>query len=96
MSKSDPNSAIFMEDTEAEVKTKIKKAFCPPGVVQDNPCLAYLQHIVLPWVKEFHVSRSEANGGNKCAAQGEEGSQFGRFVFCRWCGCWLVWSLLLA
>lgn len=30
MSKSDPNSAIFMEDSEAEVKTKIKKAYCPP------------------------------------------------------------------
>lgn len=30
MSKSDPNSAIFMEDSAAEVKTKIKKAFCPP------------------------------------------------------------------
>lgn len=33
MSKSDPASAIFMEDSAAEVKTKIKKAFCPPGVV---------------------------------------------------------------
>lgn len=33
MSKSDPASAIFMEDSEAEVKTKIKKAFCPPAEV---------------------------------------------------------------
>ena len=33
MSKSDPNSAIFMEDSAAEVKTKIKKAFCPPEQV---------------------------------------------------------------
>jgi tyrosyl-tRNA synthetase len=32
MSKSDPNSAIFMEDSEAEVRTKIKKAYCPPLV----------------------------------------------------------------
>lgn len=32
MSKSDPNSAIFMEDTEQEVNTKIKRAFCPPTV----------------------------------------------------------------
>ncbi len=38
MSKSDPASAIFMEDSVAEVKTKIKKAFCPPGVV--SPSLA--------------------------------------------------------
>ena len=27
MSKSDPNSAIFMEDSEVEVNTKIKKAY---------------------------------------------------------------------
>lgn len=34
MSKSDPNSAIFMEDSEGDVNVKIKKAFCPPGVSQ--------------------------------------------------------------
>lgn len=28
MSKSDTGSAIFMEDTEDEVKKKIKSAFC--------------------------------------------------------------------
>lgn len=32
MSKSDPNSAIFMEDSEMEVNAKIKKAYCPPQV----------------------------------------------------------------
>lgn len=65
MSKSDPNSAIFMEDSEAEVKTKIKKAFCPPGVAEANPCLAYIRHIVLPWCKHFTVERPDAGGGNK-------------------------------
>lgn len=33
MSKSDPNSAIFMEDTEEDIKRKINKAFCPPKEV---------------------------------------------------------------
>ena len=33
MSKSDPESAIFMEDSADDVKKKIKKAFCPPEVV---------------------------------------------------------------
>lgn len=73
MSKSDPNSAIFMEDPEAEVKTKIKKAFCPPGVVEGNPCLAYIQHIVLPWNRSLEVSRSEQNGGNKYGSSGVPG-----------------------
>ena len=39
MSKSDPNSAIFMEDTEQEVKTKIKKAYCPPQQVSSDVVL---------------------------------------------------------
>ena len=66
MSKSDPESAIFMEDSEADVKTKIKKAFCPPCEVAGNPCLEYLKYIVFPWFKNsLEVKRSEENGGDK-------------------------------
>ncbi|WPT12903.1 Tyrosine--tRNA ligase 1, cytoplasmic [Picochlorum sp. SENEW3] len=65
MSKSDPNSAIFMEDSELEVRTKIKKAYCPPGEIEGNPCIAYVKHIVLPWNTEFEIERSDDNGGNK-------------------------------
>jgi tyrosyl-tRNA synthetase len=54
-----------MEDSEAEVNAKIKKAFCPPLEVEGNPCLAYVGMIVLPWCKEFEVQRPEAHGGNK-------------------------------
>ncbi len=32
MSKSDPDSAIFMEDSVEDVNRKIKKAFCPEKV----------------------------------------------------------------
>ena len=46
MSKSNPDSAIFMEDTEAEVKRKIRKAFCVPCEVKGNPCMDYMRHIV--------------------------------------------------
>ncbi|KAL5715796.1 tyrosine--tRNA ligase [Ranunculus cassubicifolius] len=45
MSKSDPSSSIFMEDEEAEVSVKIKKAYCPPKVVIGNPCLEYVKYI---------------------------------------------------
>ncbi|PSC70338.1 tyrosine-tRNA cytoplasmic-like [Micractinium conductrix] len=72
MSKSDPNSAVFMEDTEQEVKTKIKKAYCPPQQVACNPCLSYAQHIVLPWCEKLEVERAEANGGNKAYTTFEE------------------------
>ncbi|GHP03484.1 hypothetical protein PPROV_000223900 [Pycnococcus provasolii] len=72
MSKSDPNSAIFMEDTEQEVKTKLKKSFCPPAIVEGNPCIAYAHQIVMPWFKGFSVERPEQNGGNKTYTTREE------------------------
>lgn len=67
MSKSDPDSAIFMEDSETEVRTKIKKAFCPPEVVEGNPCIEYIRFIILPWFGKFSVTRPAENGGDKCA-----------------------------
>ena len=45
MSKSKPDSAIFMEDSPEEVTRKIKKAFCPPKVLEGNPILDYCKNI---------------------------------------------------
>jgi tyrosyl-tRNA synthetase len=65
MSKSDPSSAIFMEDTEQEVNSKIKGAFCPENIVDGNPVLEYLKYIIFPAILTIEVKRTEANGGNK-------------------------------
>ncbi|KAL0910735.1 hypothetical protein M5K25_018819 [Dendrobium thyrsiflorum] len=65
MSKSDPSSSIYMEDEEAEVNVKIKKAYCPPKIVEGNPCLEYIKYIIFPWFHKFEVIRQEENGGNK-------------------------------
>ena len=51
MSKSDPNSAIFMEDSEKDVQSKIKKAYCPPGVVEKESVFGVHQ------VRDFSVVR---------------------------------------
>lgn len=64
MSKSDPNSAIFMTDTEEEVNRKFKKAFCPEGQVQDNPVLEYAKYIVFERVKKITIKRPDKFGGN--------------------------------
>ena len=54
MSKSDPNSAIFMEDSAEDVVKKIKKAYCPPQEIYNeqgeisNPIVDYAKSIVLP------------------------------------------------
>ncbi|XP_043809851.1 tyrosine--tRNA ligase 1, cytoplasmic isoform X2 [Manihot esculenta] len=72
MSKSDPSSSIFMEDEEAEVNVKIKKAYCPPKIVDGNPCLDYIKFIIFPWFNEFKVERSVENGGEKIFKSFEE------------------------
>eukprot|EP00904_Undaria_pinnatifida_P001312 jgi/Undpi1/11181/HiC_scaffold_30.g13479.m1 len=59
MSKSDPDSAIFMEDSAADVKRKIKKAYCPPEVVEANPILDYCKHLLFAWSGELTISFRE-------------------------------------
>ncbi len=49
MGKSNPLQAIFVEDTEADVNKKIKKAFCEPKNIEKNPLLDYCKYIIFPW-----------------------------------------------
>ncbi|KAK2974596.1 hypothetical protein RJ640_028513, partial [Escallonia rubra] len=72
MSKSDPLSAIFMDDDEADVNVKIKQAYCPPEVVEGNPCLKYIQYLIFPWFHEFKVERHASNGSEKTFTSFEE------------------------
>ncbi len=65
MSKSSPGGAIFIEDSEAEIKSKVSKAFCPPLQVSKNPCFEYIKYIVYPSFNKFEVKRSLQNGGDK-------------------------------
>ncbi len=64
MSKSDPNSAIFMTDTTEEINKKFKKAYCPEGIAEDNPVLEYCRYIVFEKVKQFKIERPEKFGGD--------------------------------
>jgi tyrosyl-tRNA synthetase len=64
MSKSDPSSAVFVHDSPDEVRRKVMKAFCPPGEVEFNPVLNWLEHLVFGMSDEpLRIDRSEANGG---------------------------------
>jgi tyrosyl-tRNA synthetase len=64
MSKSKPDSAIFMTDSAEEVARKINKAYCPEKVVSNNPILEYCKHIVFEKFNEVEVERPEKFGGN--------------------------------
>lgn len=46
MAKSNPDSAIFMDDTDQEIDSKIRKSFCEPGNIKKNPILEYFKYIV--------------------------------------------------
>lgn len=64
MSKSNPNSAIFMTDTQEEIKKKFKKAYCPEGSVEDNPIMEYFKYIVFEKFDNITIERPEKFGGN--------------------------------
>lgn len=54
MSKSDPDNAIFMEDSKEEIEKKIMKAFCNDEI-DDNPIYEYIIFILLRWFKELKL-----------------------------------------
>lgn len=66
MSKSKPSSAIFVHDTPDEIRNKIKKAYGPPGQVEFNPLLNWVETLVFWGQKtgKFEIKRAERYGGN--------------------------------
>ncbi len=63
MSKSKPETAIFMTDSEKEIKYKISKAYCPEKHVEDNPILEYCRYIIFEKFKTIKIDRPERFGG---------------------------------
>jgi len=64
MSKSKPDSAIFMTDNEDEVASKIKKAYCPPNQITENPVLEYFRYIVFGKYSTVEIKRESKYGGD--------------------------------
>ena len=64
MSKSKPDTAIFMTDSEDEVVRKMRKAYCPEKVVKENPVLDYSKYLIFEKYPEFVVERPSKYGGD--------------------------------
>ena len=64
MSKSDPNSGIFIHNTDDEIKNKIKKGWCEEGSVDGNPVLEIAKHIIFHEFNSINIERPEKFGGN--------------------------------
>lgn len=64
MSKSKPNSAVFITDTPEEIKDKINKAFCPEKETDYNPVLDWAEKLLFQGKdKDFTIDRPEKWGG---------------------------------
>ncbi|MBI3640188.1 MAG: tyrosine--tRNA ligase [Thaumarchaeota archaeon] len=64
MSKSKSGSGIFIHDSDDEIRSKFKKAWCPEGIVEHNPLLEISRHLIFHEFKEIIVERPSKFGGN--------------------------------
>lgn len=67
MSSSEEDSKIDLLDSSANVKKKLKKAFCEPGNIENNGILSFAKHVLFPLFKsdeKFIIPRKLENGGD--------------------------------
>ncbi|MDH5430616.1 MAG: tyrosine--tRNA ligase [Nitrosopumilus sp.] len=64
MSKSDPNSGIFVHNTDDEITKKISKAWCEEANIENNPLLEISKTVIFHEFDEIKVERPEKFGGN--------------------------------
>jgi len=64
MSKSNPDTAIFMEDSVEDVRRKIKKSFCPQASLEENRTLEFVKYFTFMYYGHFNIKRDPKNGGD--------------------------------
>jgi tyrosyl-tRNA synthetase len=64
MSKSKPQSCIFVHDSRSEIEKKIASAYCAPKDVTNNPVLDYAKNIVFRALGEMNIEREKRFGGS--------------------------------
>ncbi len=64
MSKSRPQTSIFVHDTKEEIARKISNAFCPEKQAEGNPVLEYARHLVFRKYGAMKVERPKKFGGD--------------------------------
>jgi tyrosyl-tRNA synthetase len=64
MSKSKPETSIFVHDRREDILRKLEKAYCPAKVVEGNPVLEYAKHVIFKRTDTLSVERPQKFGGN--------------------------------
>ncbi|MEM2136448.1 MAG: tyrosine--tRNA ligase [Candidatus Methanomethylicia archaeon] len=55
MSKSKPEGAIFIHDSEEDIRKKILNAFCPSKEVSCNPIIEIMEYIILRHLRDEYI-----------------------------------------
>jgi tyrosyl-tRNA synthetase len=63
MSKSRPENNILVHDEPEQIADKLRRAYCPPKVVDGNPILQYYRLLIFPVSTEVVIERSQKYGG---------------------------------
>ncbi|RLJ07538.1 MAG: tyrosine--tRNA ligase [Candidatus Aenigmatarchaeota archaeon] len=64
MSKSKPQTCIFVHDSREDILKKLKAAYCPPKDARNNPILEYAKYIIFRAFKELEIKRKPEHGGD--------------------------------
>ena len=72
MSKSKPETSIFVHDSPEAIMRKVNSAYCPPKVVEGNALMEYSRYIVFRKQKSLSIERPEKYGGNVLFASADE------------------------
>lgn len=63
MSKSKPETCIYMHESLEEIKRKIGKAYCPEKIIEGNPIFDYLKFLIFKKIPEINIKRERKFGG---------------------------------
>jgi tyrosyl-tRNA synthetase len=63
MSKSKPWTCIFVHDTLEQIEEKLRRAWCPERIAEDNPVLELAKYIIFRENEVFEIEREKKYGG---------------------------------
>lgn len=64
MSASLPGSHIKVYDSEEQINDKLKKAYCPPGDINENSVIQLCQFLIFPIKGKLKIGREQKFGGD--------------------------------
>lgn len=64
MSKSDPDSCLYIHDTPEDIQRKLRKAYCPEGIAEENPMIDLCNYIIFAKQSTFTIERPDKFGGD--------------------------------